>query len=63
MNIRIAREIVLGYLNRARLSHDEKIIEIASVSDDDKYLLEHINVMIEVLNKAKKELEENNDKS
>ena len=61
-NIKIARNIVTGYLNRAGLQFEDKVVEIAAVMENDEYLLEHINMMLEVLNKAKEELEGNSGK-
>lgn len=60
-NTTIARKIVLGYINSVGLDFEDKLIEIANVNTSDEYLLEHINIMLEVLNKAKKELEVKND--
>ena len=58
-NKKIARKIVLGYINGCyNLSFEDKLVEIASVNEDDDVLLEHINIMIEILEKAKKEIEE-----
>ena len=45
------------------LSEEEKLHEIAWVNVDDKVLLEHVNIIIEVMTKAKKELEGLNDKA
>lgn len=56
-NVKIARKIALGYINQISLDFEEKLIEIANINTSDEYLLEHINIMIEVLNKAKQELE------
>ena len=56
-NIEIARKIVLGYINYCGLDLEEKLVEIATISEDDTYLLEHINIMLEILSKAKEELE------
>lgn len=54
----IARKIVLGYLNSTvSLEHVEHIAEIALVNTDDEVLLEHINHMLGVLERAKKEIE------
>lgn len=60
-NTTIARKIVLGYINSVGLDFEDKLIEIANVNTSDEYLLEHINIMLEVLNKAKKELKVKND--
>ena len=58
-NKEVARKIVLGYINGCyNLSFEDKLVEIASVTEDDGVLLEHITIMIEVLEKAKKEIEE-----
>lgn len=56
MNKEIARNIILGFISRTNLSYEEKIIEMADVTSDDKKLLEHINLAIEVLLKAKEEI-------
>lgn len=56
-NVKIARKIILGYLNYIPMEMEDKLAEIATVNVDDEYLLEHINMILEVLNKAKKELE------
>ena len=54
----IAKKIVLSYLNSVMsLEHVEHIAEIALVNTDDEVLLEHINHMLGVLEKAKKEIE------
>ena len=56
-NIEIARKIVLGYINYCGLDLEEKLVEIATISEDNARLLEHINIMLEILGKAKEELE------
>ena len=56
-NIEIARKIVLGYINYCGLDLEEKLAEIATINKDNAYLLEHINIMLEILGKAKEELE------
>lgn len=54
----MARRIVCGYLNGNNvLDFEEKIIECASVNGDDEVLLEHIDIMIPILQKAKEEIE------
>lgn len=57
----IARNIIIGYINKSNLSFEEKISEIAFVTSDDKILLEHIDNVIKVMSEAKKELESNNE--
>ena len=54
----MARRIVVGYLNGiSSLGFEERVIEISSVNESDDVLLEHINIMIDVLGKAKEEIE------
>lgn len=58
INKEIARRIICGYLNNAAaLSFEDRVIEISSVNESDDVLLEHINIMIDVLGKAKEEIE------
>ena len=56
-NVEIARKIVLGYINYSQLDYEEKLSEIAAINIYNNYLLEHINVMLDILTKAKQELE------
>lgn len=56
----IARKIVSGFIKTTTsFSFEEQLIELASVNDSDEVLLEHIDIMIEILEAAKKEIEEN----
>ena len=57
-SVRMARTIVLGYLNKSQaLSFEEKLAELSLVNTEDERLLEHIDVMLHILNEAKKVLE------
>lgn len=54
----MARRMVCGYLNGlSSLGFEEKIIECANVNGDDEVLLEHIDIMIPILQKAKEQIE------
>lgn len=55
--VKIARRIILGYLNNCNLTFEDWIVEITRVNDSDEVLLEHINNVLEVMNEAKKEIE------
>ena len=60
-NKEIARHLVTGYLHGlTNCSFEEKLGELALVCNSDERLLEHINMMLDILQKAKKEIE--NDK-
>ena len=55
----IARKIAVGMINQSNVSFEEKLVELANVNASDEILLEHIDIMIEILEAAKKEIEEN----
>ena len=53
-----ARQIVLEHVNAFReITFEERLQEIALVTNSDAYLLEHINAILEVMEAAKKEIE------
>lgn len=56
--IEIARKIVTSYVHNCVLNFEEQLVELYHIKEDNKYLLEHIEAMLEILNKAKQELEE-----
>ena len=57
-NKEVARRIVSGYLNSLNgFSFEERVAELALITNDDERLLEHVNMMLEYLQAAKKELE------
>lgn len=58
-NKEIARKIAVGMINQSNVSFEEKLVELANVNVSDEILLEHIDIMIEILEAAKKEIEEN----
>lgn len=54
----VARGIVSGYLHTSwALDFEERLVEIAAINEDDERLLEHIDIMIDILGKAKEEIE------
>ena len=62
-NKEIARRIVTGYINSIPMDFNEKVMEVSAVNHSDEALLEHINLMIDVLEKDRKEiLDEKKDK-
>ena len=52
----IARKIVCGYINSTALDFEEKLVELAAVNESDDTLLEHINVMLKILEDARKDI-------
>lgn len=55
-NKEIARRIVTGYINSIPMDFNEKVMEISAVNHSDDTLLEHINIMIKVLEDTRKEI-------
>ena len=56
----VAKEIVITYLPNTAFSAAERLDEICKISEDDKVLLKHINVIINIMKKAKKQIQEEN---
>ena len=59
--VRLARDLVLRFINSSSISDYIKREEMAAVEDNDDVLLEHINEYIGVLQEAKEKLEEKNN--
>ena len=57
-NKKIAKRMITSYINNAPVSFEEKAAEITILADDDERLLEHINEVIDIFTKAKKEIED-----
>lgn len=51
-----AREIIEAYFQSIELSADG-LAALYAIHNDDKVLLEHINVLIDIFTKAKEEIE------
>ena len=52
-----ARRLVTACIDVTYGTYVEHLAEIALVNDDDDRLLEHINVILEIMEAAKKEIE------
>lgn len=57
-NKKIAKRMIAAYINNAPIGFEERITEIALLTEDDERLLDHINEAIDIFTKAKKEIED-----
>lgn len=53
----VVRGLIVTYFNGIKDLSSEGAYEVYRIKNDDKALLEHINVWLEMLSEAKKELE------
>lgn len=58
MNKEIAKRMITAYINNSPIGFEERLAEIAILADNDERLLEHIEEVIDIFTKAKKEIED-----
>jgi len=59
-----AKELIVSLLTYGNiLPFEESLAEVLIIKEDDERLLEHINGLIELLEKAKKEIEDETNNS